>query len=87
MIVVILKLFPWFVVRFCNTVKILVKQIKIFVVVVHPNLLLDINYSVSKQIDQQNRLADLYTFLGKCPPTSALSQHFARSETLVLILA
>ena len=39
-IVVILELFPWLVVtfvRFCNTVKILVMQIKIFVVVVHPN--------------------------------------------------
>ena len=38
-IAVILKLFSWFVVRFCNAVKISVMQIKIFVVVVHPNLL------------------------------------------------
>ena len=32
-------------------------------------------------------LPDHFTFLGNCPPTPPLSQHFARSEKKVLILA
>ena len=36
---------------------------------------------------QANTYSDHYTFLGICPPTPPLSQHFALNEKRVLMLA
>ena len=38
-------------------------------------------------MQQINKIGDQFKFLGNCPPTPPLTQHFALSEKQVIMLA
>ena len=44
-------------------------------------------YMLQIKINFRLKFLDYYTFLGNCPPTPPLSQHFTLSEKKVLMLA
>ena len=45
------------------------------------------HYHVAISRIENINISNHYTFLGNCPPNPYLSQHFARSEKQVLMLA